>query len=173
MTPCPSCGADNAVGTRFCVRCGTTLPAAQPQPEQWRYSGDLGQTQTEQGQPSSGFAPPVQPPSGYPAYNPAQNLGYQYPGGGGVDWQAMGANKKLPAGLCAILLGWLGIHKFVLGYSTEGIIMLLVSVVGGIVTCGISTLVVSVIALVEGIIYLTKPDEEFVRTYVQNKKGWF
>jgi hypothetical protein len=51
--------------------------------------------------------------------------------------------------------------------------MLLVSLVGGILTCGISTAVVSVIGLVEGIMYLTKSDEEFVRTYVQNKKGWF
>jgi hypothetical protein len=31
----------------------------------------------------------------------------------------------------------------------------------------------SVIGIVEGIIYLTKSDEEFVRTYIQAKKGWF
>lgn len=84
-----------------------------------------------------------------------------------------GADKKLPAGLCGILLGWLGIHKFILGYNTEGIIMLLVSVVGGIFTCGAATGVISLIGLIEGIIYLTKTDEQFVSTYVQNKKAWF
>jgi hypothetical protein len=30
-----------------------------------------------------------------------------------------------------------------------------------------------VIGLIEGIIYLTKPDTEFVRTYVDNKREWF
>ena len=30
-----------------------------------------------------------------------------------------------------------------------------------------------IVGIVEGIIYLTKSDEEFVRTYIQNKKGWF
>ena len=82
-----------------------------------------------------------------------------------TDWKAMGADKKLPAGICAILLGWLGVHKFILGYSTEGIIMLVL----GILTCGIT----NIIGIVEGIIYLTKSDEEFVRTYIQGKKGWF
>jgi TM2 domain-containing membrane protein YozV len=169
MIVCTSCGVENADGTRFCVRCGTSLPASAPQPEQWRYSGDLGQTQTEQRQPSGGFAPP--PPSAYPAYTPSQGMAHQY--GGGVDWQAMGANKKLAAGLCGILLGAFGVHKFILGYTTEGVIMLLISLVAGILTCGLSTAAVSVIGLVEGIIYLTKSDEEFVRTYIQNKKGWF
>ncbi len=77
----------------------------------------------------------------------------------------MGADKKIPAGICAILVGWLGVHKFVLGYTNEGIIQLIL----GIVTCGAT----SIISIIEGIIYLTKSDEEFVRTYVQNKKGWF
>jgi TM2 domain-containing membrane protein YozV len=39
-----------------------------------------------------------------------------------------GADKKIAAGVCGILLGSLGIHKFILGYTTEGIIMLLVSI---------------------------------------------
>lgn len=86
-----------------------------------------------------------------------------------TDWKAMGGDKKIVAGIVAILLGSLGVHKFILGYTTEGIIMLLVTVV----TCGIAGLVMSVIGIVEGIIYLTKSDEEFVRTYIQAKKGWF
>ncbi len=76
-----------------------------------------------------------------------------------------GAEKKLTAGLCGIFLGWLGVHKFILGYTTQGIIQLVVS----IATCGAG----SIIGLIEGIIYLTKSDEDFVRTYIQNKQGWF
>ncbi|MBF2075075.1 MAG: TM2 domain-containing protein [Synechococcales cyanobacterium C42_A2020_086] len=79
------------------------------------------------------------------------------------------ADKKIAAGICAILLGALGIHKFILGYTTEGLIMLLVSVL----TCGLGAWVMGVIGMVEGIIYLTKSDDEFVNTYIAHKKGWF
>ncbi len=79
------------------------------------------------------------------------------------------ASKKVAAGICGILLGALGIHKFILGYTTEGVIMLLVS----ILSCGILSPVMGIIGLIEGIIYLAKTDELFVNTYVLNKKGWF
>ncbi|NJN20144.1 MAG: TM2 domain-containing protein [Leptolyngbya sp. RL_3_1] len=80
-----------------------------------------------------------------------------------------GADKKIAAGICGILLGALGVHKFILGYNTEGIIMLAVS----LVTCGIGSPIMGIIGLVEGIIYLTKSDGEFVAEYVTGKKGWF
>ena len=85
------------------------------------------------------------------------------------NWQEMGADKKLAAGLCGILLGGFGVHKFILGYQTEGLIMLLVTVL----TCGMAGMITGVIGIVEGIIYITKSDEEFVRTYIQGRKGWF
>ncbi|MBT8037175.1 MAG: TM2 domain-containing protein [Verrucomicrobiae bacterium] len=80
-----------------------------------------------------------------------------------------GADKKLLAGILGILIGSLGIHKFVLGYQKEGLIMLLVTVL----TCGFGAMVMGVIGLIEGIMYLTKSDEEFVRLYVTNQKPWF
>ena len=78
-------------------------------------------------------------------------------------------NKKLVAGILAIILGVFGVHKFILGYQKEGLIMLLVT----ILTCGIGGAVVSIIGLIEGIIYLTKTDEEFYQMYQVNKKTWF
>jgi hypothetical protein len=91
MIACPSCGADNVEGTRFCVKCGTTLPAA-PAPESWRQSGDLGQQPPQQqgyqqGYQSGGYTPPQQqqppsPQSSYPTYNPPQGM-YQQPVAGG------------------------------------------------------------------------------------------
>ncbi|MCZ8196216.1 MAG: TM2 domain-containing protein [Flavobacterium sp.] len=85
------------------------------------------------------------------------------------DWnkptQPQQENKKVLAGVMGILFGGLGVHKFILGYTQEGIIQLVVSVV----TCGIGSL----IGFIEGIIYLTKSDEEFYNTYQANKKGWF
>jgi TM2 domain-containing membrane protein YozV len=74
-----------------------------------------------------------------------------------------GAEKKIVAGILGILLGGLGIHKFYLGYTKEGIIQLIL----GLFCIG------SIIGLIEGIIYLTKSDEDFVATYITGKKGWF
>ncbi len=86
---------------------------------------------------------------------------------------AGGENKKLLAGILAIVLGALGIHKFILGYNKEGIIMLVVTVVLGFFTCGIGASLMGILGLIEGIIYLTKSDEEFYNTYQVGKKPWF
>lgn len=104
--------------------------------------------------------PPIPPAGGY---NPPP---------GGPQMTPVSSNK-MAAGLCGILLGYLGIHKFILGYNTEGIIMLLVSIVGAWFTCGGSAFVIGVIGLIEGIIYLTKTDQDFYQTYVVNKRTWF
>ncbi len=74
-------------------------------------------------------------------------------------------NKKVLAGILGIVLGGFGVHKFILGYTQEGIIQIVIT----IVTCGMG----SIIGLIEGIIYLTKSDEEFYQTYQVGKKGWF
>ena len=78
-------------------------------------------------------------------------------------------SKKVAAGVCAILLGSLGIHKFILGMNTAGLIMLLCTVL----SCGLAAAVFHIIGLVEGIVYLTKTDEEFYRVYIVGKKEWF
>jgi TM2 domain-containing membrane protein YozV len=77
--------------------------------------------------------------------------------------------KKLAAGVCAILLGSLGVHKFILGMTTPGLILLLST----ILTCGLAASVTAIIGLVEGIVYLTKTDEEFYRIYLVQKREWF
>jgi TM2 domain-containing membrane protein YozV len=107
---------------------------------------------------------PLTPTGGYQPIQP----NYAQPPATG-NWQAMGADKKIAAGLCGILLGGFGIHKFILGYKTEGLIMLLVT----LLTCGMAGFITGIIGLVEGVIYLTKSDEDFVRTYIQGQKGWF
>ncbi|WP_289663741.1 TM2 domain-containing protein [Flavobacterium panacagri] len=73
-------------------------------------------------------------------------------------------NKKIVAGILAILVGYLGIHKFYLGYTKEGIIQILLALMLGIG---------GVIGIIEGIIYLTKSDDEFYQTYQKGYKGWF
>ncbi len=84
---------------------------------------------------------------------------------------AASPKSKIAAGLLAIFLGALGIHKFYLGYTSAGVIMLLVTLLGSLVLIG--PLVMNVIALIEGIIYLTKSDEQFNLTYVAGERAWF
>jgi len=80
-----------------------------------------------------------------------------------------GSEKKIAAGVTAILLGPLGVHKFILGYTKEGLILLGVTVI----TFGFGAALSGLIGVIEGIVYLTKTDEDFVATYVQNHRGWF
>lgn len=64
------------------------------------------------------------------------------------------AKSKVTAGLLALLLGGLGAHKFYLGKIGAGVAYLLF--------CW--TFVPSVVALVEGIIYLVQDDAAFARS---------
>ena len=146
---CTKCGAQNDDSSRTCIHCQAELPV-------------IGGKQTTAYQ--SDYQPlyeptyqPIQPPT--PLY--AQPIP--------DDWQKAGADKKIIAGILGIVVGAFGIHKFVLGYQKEGLTMLLVS----ILSCGILAGVMHVIGIVEGIMYLTKSDEEFVRTYIYGRKGWF
>ena len=83
-----------------------------------------------------------------------------------------GPKSKIVAGLLAIFLGQMGIHKFYLGYNLPGLILLLVALFGhlGLFIPNVIALIVSV---VEGVIYLTKSDEDFDATYVSGTKHWF
>lgn len=74
-------------------------------------------------------------------------------------------SKKILCGVLGIVLGGLGIHRFLLDDVSGGIIRIVITVV----TCGLG----SIIGLIEGIIYLTKSDQEFYQTYMVEKRAWF
>ncbi len=86
-------------------------------------------------------------------------------------------NKKMLAGLLGIFLGGFGAHKFVLGYTREGLILLGVLLISFPLMCviiGAFTMYIPIIiGLIEGIIYITKTDEDFYQTYQVGKKPWF
>lgn len=79
------------------------------------------------------------------------------------------SGKKIAAGICGILFGALGVHKFILGYTKQGLIMLLVT----LLTFGLAAIIFGIIGFIEGIVYLTKSDQEFYATYVANRRKWF
>ncbi len=64
------------------------------------------------------------------------------------------AKSSIVAGLLGIFLGGLGIHRFYLGYTKVGIVLLLCSTIGSFFTFGISAIVASIWGLVEGILIL-------------------
>ena len=147
---CTKCGAQNDDLSHFCAQCQAELPVIKSQ-------------QTYQ--PPSGYSSPFE--SGYqPIQPPAPLYGDPPPL---TDWNKEGADKKIIAGILGIVAGAFGIHKFILGYQKEGLTMLLVS----LLSCGTLAGVMHIIGIVEGIIYLTQTDEDFVRTYLHGHKGWF
>ena len=81
--------------------------------------------------------------------------------------------EKWSAVALAYTLGWLGIHKFYLGYKNEGTIMMVISIVGAICTFGLGTIVMVIIAIVEAAHYVALTEEDFQKTYVEGRKGWF
>ncbi len=89
----------------------------------------------------------------------------------GKSGAGLGGKNRMVAGMLGILLGWLGIHKFYLGYTKQGLIMLLITIFGSLIKIG--PFVMGLIGLIEGIIYLVKSDEDFYATYVQSRKKWF
>jgi TM2 domain-containing membrane protein YozV len=93
-----------------------------------------------------------------------------------VTTPATPSKDKIAAGLLAIFLGGWGVHKFYLGFTGPGLVFLLTNTIGFAITwlfLFIPNIVLGVIALIEGIIYLTRTDSEFEQLYVKQKKQWF
>lgn len=158
--------------------CGAYAAPVAPQagqPSQNAAAQPYAQPYVQPGQTPAGAQQPygVQQPYPQPgAYGAPQNpyaQQYQQP----YVAPTVGEKDHVAAGLLAIFLGWLGVHKFYLGYNTSGFIMLGVSVLGGIVTLSVAVWAIWVIAIVEGIFYLTKSQTEFEQMYVLNKREWF
>jgi TM2 domain-containing membrane protein YozV len=132
---------------------------------QQNYQQNYQQTMPPTSIPDAQQAPPGTQQQTY-QYTPDPQ-GQMYPGAKPTRYR----KERLVAGILALTLGAFGAHKFYLGYTTEAVIMLLLMLVGWCLLIG--PFVAGVIALIEGILYLLKSDEEFERTYVYDKKGWF
>ena len=83
-----------------------------------------------------------------------------------------GDKNRIVAAILALVLGGIGIHKFYLGKTTAGVLMLLGGTVGWI-TFGFVPALVYLIAFIEFIIYLTKSDQQFYQDYVAGDRSWF
>ncbi len=151
---CSNCGQEFDDDARFCKGCGAaspkagTCPNCGETPDEWaRFCNHCGQSLPDA----------VTAPYGLRAV--------QYP------------KNNIVAGLLAIFVGVLGVHKFYLGYKQQGMILLvgfLVSIPLSLIIIGLLGIVaIVVITFIEGILYLIKDEREFHEIYVVNRKEWF
>lgn len=84
--------------------------------------------------------------------------------------------RKRLAGWLGILVGPLGVHKFVLGYNRAGLIMLMAPVVvipaGWWISSALS-LLMGIVGLIEGLKYLSQTPQQFKARYIDAKHEWF
>lgn len=128
---CPQCGAPIDPGATECKFCGEKLAVQQ------------AAQQVQQPQQQVVYAQPQ--PQVVIQQAPPQQM---YVSGINPAWPI---KSKIAAGILAIFLGGLGIHKFYLGSIGMGILYL----------CFCWTGIPAVIGLIEGIIYLCSNDENF------------
>ena len=74
--------------------------------------------------------------------------------GGASGGLVPGQKSKVAAGLFGIFFGAFGVHRFYLGHTNIGIVMLLAATLGGLVTFGLATVVVSIWGFIEGVMIL-------------------
>lgn len=144
---CSACGSANPAATQFCPKCGTAnlnssvgAPAA-PQQTFAAPAPTYGQPQQSFTAPQQNFSQPGFQQQA-PSYGPAPK-------------------SRVTAGLFALLLGGIGVHKFYLNKAGLGVLYILF--------CW--TFVPAVIAFIEGIIYLTQDDATFSRNQRVNVQG--
>ncbi len=84
---------------------------------------------------------------------------------------AIGDKNRYVAAILAFFFGLLGLHKFYMGKTAAGIIMLVAGTIGWILI--VPGMVCGFIAFIETIIYLVKSDQSFYEDYVVGNKSWF
>ncbi len=90
--------------------------------------------------------------------------------------------SRVCAGLLALFLGGFGAHKFYLGYTTQALNLLAITIFAVVIflfnpylgfVSSLLSLVVAIICIIEAIQYLTKTDDEFNEIYVEHSRYWF
>ncbi|MEY8311958.1 NINE protein [Oscillospiraceae bacterium 42-9] len=145
-------------------------PQAEPAPQgQYSYSG----SQVHQDPPYQ--QPPQQEQSYQQSYGQSYQANYQPPNYTAQSYQPVQPQQpkyttppvgyqqksRLAAGLLAIMLGVFGVHNFYMGFNSRGTIQLVLSLAGGLLTCGLGTVAAAVWGLIEGVMLLSSNGPRF------------
>ncbi len=88
--------------------------------------------------------------------------------------QACRQNKDhIAAALLALFLGAFGAHKFYLGYTKAGFIMLGMTVIGSLCTFGLALWAMMAIGWAEALFYFGIKQSDFEQAYVLRRREWF
>jgi TM2 domain-containing membrane protein YozV/DNA-directed RNA polymerase subunit RPC12/RpoP len=148
---CTKCARPTKTGKAFCKHCGTQLNEEQMFCLKCGKTVEINVNTHKNENLSSQIQTPLGNQQGGVIIN--NNLG-AYNNLGGFHGK-VNNRSKIAAGILAILLGGVGVHKFYLGKTGMGILYL--------IFCW--TLIPTIIAWIEGIIYLCMSDEDFDRKY--------
>lgn len=136
---CPNCGGNkySVIDERTvkCLYCGTRFTIEEDKPA---YKEEQVQQQNTKPEPEKIYIVQQQPYNNYPP-----------------QFTRIHNRSRGVAAALAIILGGIGIHKFYLGRIGQGIIYLLFCWTG----------IPSIIALIEGIVYLASDEQSFDRKY--------
>lgn len=130
-------------------------------------------------QPHNPYAPDNTSPAYQQQYQvqpPQYTMPHQGPMGQPYQMPYVDQKNKVAAALLAFFLGGFGIHGFYLGNTAMGITLLviyLISIPLMFLLIGfLGIFAVSIICLIQAILYITASDEEFYYKYVVQKR-WF
>lgn len=175
MKECINCGSmleDDAVVCRFCTQAqNESVPIdeeyyqKQQEADRIRQAREAEERRAREAKARAArepgyrqYQPPPPPPPGQgQAYG--QPGGYQQPGYQGRQGQPPYPQyrnlNRVAAGVLAIVLGAVGIHKFYMGKITAGIVYVVFSFTG----------IPFIIGVIEGIVYLSMDDNSFREKY--------
>ena len=104
------------------------------------------------GYDNGSYGAPQQP---YGSSQYQQSYGTSYYQQDNVPPAGYAQKSRLAAGLLGIIFGSLGIHNFYMGFNTKAVVQLIVSLAGGLLTCGVATFAMWVWGFIEGILILS------------------